>query len=131
MKIDKTVIKETKYISSFVIILSVLMQAVFLIIGKWHYTVLLGNIWGAAVAIGNFFVMGLFIQKAVTQEKDDAKKTVKGSMSMRFTALVLLTAVGVAVFNKNYSWVAVVFPLVFPNAAIYLRPLIDKKEQKK
>ena len=62
MKIDKTVIKETKYIASFVIIFSVLMQAVFLIIGKWDYTVLIGNLWGIIIAVGNFFVMGLFVQ---------------------------------------------------------------------
>ncbi|MBQ8267696.1 MAG: hypothetical protein IJZ21_04850 [Clostridia bacterium] len=128
VKIDKTVIKETKYIASFVIIFSVLMQAVFLIIGKWHFTVLLGNLWGAAVAVGNFFMMGLYVQKAVSQEADDAKKTIKASQSMRFAALVLLTGIGVAVFYNNYSWISVVVPLVFPSIAIYLRPLIDKNK---
>ncbi|MBQ8740067.1 MAG: hypothetical protein IJY79_00775 [Clostridia bacterium] len=126
MKIDKTVIKETKYIASFVIVFSVLMQAVFLIIGKWHYTVLLGNLWGAAVAVGNFFVMGLYVQKAVSQEEDDAKKTIKASQSMRFAALVLLTGIGVVI--PFFNWITVVVPLVFPSIAIYLRPLIDKNK---
>lgn len=53
-KVDKTVLRETGYIALFVILLSVLMQAVFLIIGKWDYTVLLGNLLSAA-AVGNFF----------------------------------------------------------------------------
>lgn len=128
VKIDKTVIKETKYIAAFVIILSVLMQAVFLIIGKWNYTVLLGNLWGAAVAVGNFFVMGLYVQKAVSQEEKDAKQTIKASQSIRFAALVLLTGVGVAIFYDNYAWISVVLPLVFPSIAIYLRPLIDKNK---
>ena len=61
MKVDKTVAKETEYIAFFSVVLSVLMQAVFLIIGKWNYTVLLGNIWGIIIAVGNFFVMGLFV----------------------------------------------------------------------
>lgn len=126
MKIDKTVLKETKYIAAFVIIFSVLMQAVFLIIGKWHYTVLLGNLWGAAVAVGNFFVMGLYVQKAVSQEEDDAKKTIKASQSMRFAALVLLTGIGVVI--PFFNWITVVVPLVFPSIAIYLRPLIDKNK---
>lgn len=126
VKIDKTVIKETKYIASFVIVFSVLMQAVFLIIGKWHYTVLLGNLWGAAVAVGNFFVMGLYVQKAVSQEEDDAKKTIKASQSMRFAALVLLTGIGVVI--PFFNWITVVVPLVFPSIAIYLRPLIDKNK---
>lgn len=128
MKIDKTVLKETKYIATFVIILSVLMQAVFLIIGKWNYTVLLGNLWGACIAVGNFFVMGLYVQKAVSQEEKDAKQTIKASQSIRFAALVLLTGIGVAIFYNNYAWISVVLPLVFPSIAIYLRPLIDKNK---
>lgn len=124
MKIDKTVIKETKYITFFVVILSVLMQAVFLIIGKWDYTVLLGNIYGAAIAVFNFFAMGLFIQKAVNQDEKEAKQTVKSSQSLRFAALVLLVGVGVVI--PIFNWITVVIPLVFPSIGIYLRPLIDK-----
>lgn len=128
MKIDKTVIKETKYIAMFVAIFSVLMQAIFLIIGKWHWSLLLGNLWGAAVAVGNFFVMGLYIQKAVDQEEKEAKQTMKASQSMRFAAIVLLTGIGVAVFYNHYGWISVVVPLVFPSFAAFLRPIIDKNK---
>lgn len=126
MKIDKVVLKETKYIATFAAIFSVLMQAVFLIIGKWDYTVLLGNLWGAAVAVGNFFVMGLYVQKAVSQEEKEAKQTIKASQSMRFAAMVLLTGIGVV--TPFFNWIAVVVPLVFPSVAIYLRPIIDKNK---
>lgn len=126
VKIDKVVIKETKYIATFVVILSILMQAVFLIIGKWHYSVLLGNLWGAAIAVLNFFVMGLYVQKAVSQEEKEAKQTIKASQSMRFAALVLLTGIGVVIPFLN--WITVVLPLIFPSIAIYLRPLIDKNK---
>lgn len=128
MKIDKTVIKETKYIAMFVAIFSVLMQAIFLIIGKWHWSLLLGNLWGAAVAIGNFFAMCLYIQKAVDQEEKEAKQTMKASQSMRFAAIVLLTGIGVAVFYNHYGWISVVVPLVFPSFAAFLRPIIDKNK---
>lgn len=128
MKIDKTVIKETKYIAMFVAIFSVLMQAIFLIIGKWHWSLLLGNLWGAAVAVGNFFVMGLYVQKAVSQEEKEAKQTMKASQSMRFAAIVLLTGIGVAVFYNHYGWISVVVPLVFPSFAAFLRPIIDKNK---
>ena len=40
-KVDPVVMKETRYIAITVLILSALMQAVFLIIGQWNYTVLL------------------------------------------------------------------------------------------
>lgn len=124
MNVDKTVIKETKYIAVFAIIFSVLMQAIFLIIGKWDVTVLLGNIWGTIIAVSNFFVMGLFVQKAVTQSPEDARKTVRASQSLRFAAVFLLAVIGVIipVFNS----VAVVIPLIFPRIAIALRPLADK-----
>lgn len=49
MKIDATVRRETIYIAVWVGILSLLMEAVFLIIGKWDYTVLLGNLLSGAV----------------------------------------------------------------------------------
>lgn len=126
MKIDKTVIKETKYIAAFVVIFSALMQAVFLIINKWDYTVLLGNFWGAAVTVGNFFVMGLYVQKAVSQEEKEARQTIKASHSLRFAALVLLTGAGVVI--PFFNWITVVAPLIFPHIAIFLRPLIDKNK---
>lgn len=124
MKIDKTVIKETKYISFFVIILSVLMQSVFLIVSKWNYTVLLGNIYGGVIAVLNFLIMGIYIQKAVNQDEKEAKQTVKFSQSLRFAAIVLFVCIGVVI--PLFNWITVVLPLVFPSVAIYLRPLIDK-----
>lgn len=127
MKIDKTVIKETKYILFFVIILSVLMQAVFLIISKWNYTVLLGNIYGGVIAVLNFLIMGIYIQKAVNQDEKEAKQTVKFSQSLRFAAIVLFICIGVVI--PFFNWITVVLPLVFPSVAIYLRPLIDKNVQ--
>ena len=128
VKIDKTVIKETKYIAAFSVIFSCLMQAVFLIIGKWDYTVLLGNLWGIIISVGNFFVMGLFVQKAVTQSEDEARKTVKNSQSLRFMALLVLTIVGVCI-PKAFHFVAVLVPLLFPQLAIFIRPLIDKNKK--
>ena len=47
-RIDQTVLTETGYIAVWEVIFSVLMQAVFLIAGIWDYTVLLGNLLGAA-----------------------------------------------------------------------------------
>ena len=124
MKIDKTVIKETRFITIFVVIFSALMQAVFLCAGRWNYTVLLGNIWGDLVAVGNFFVMGLFVQKAVMQNKDDARQVVKASQSLRFIGIFILTVGGVLIPFLNS--VAVIIPLIFPRIAIMLRPFIKK-----
>ena len=125
MKIDKTVLKETKYIASFVLILSALMQAVFLVIGKWNYTVLLGNLWGSAAAVANFLGMGLGVQKAVTQEEKEARQTLKASQTLRFFALFIFGIIGVLVPFLNS--VSALLPLLFPRIAIAIRPFIDKK----
>ena len=59
VKVDKTVIKETKFIAIIVLLLSAIMQAVFLIIRRWDLSVLFGNLISALVMIGNFFFMGI------------------------------------------------------------------------
>ena len=128
VKIDKVVIKETKYIATFGVILSVLMQAVFLIIGKWHYSVLLGNLWGAAISVLNFFVMGLYVQKAVSQEEKEARQTVRASQSLRMFGIFVLAIVGLIIFKQTLARVAIVVPLIFPRIAIMIRPLINKNK---
>ena len=46
MKIDSTVKKETVFIATSVVIMSMLMEAVFLVLRKWELSVLLGNLLG-------------------------------------------------------------------------------------
>ena len=124
-KIDATVKKETTYIFAITVILSALMQSVFLIIGKWDYTVLLGNLLGIIAAVGNFFVMGINIQSALGREEKEAKNLIKLSQALRMLALFVIAMIGylVPVFNI----VAVIIPYLFPRVAISLRPLFIKE----
>ena len=126
-KVDKTVLRETGYIALFVILLSVLMQAVFLIIGKWDYTALLGNLLSAAAAVGNFFLMGLTVQFAVDKEESERKRFVKLSHSLRTLLLFAAAALGVAL--SCFNTVTSLSPLFFPRIAIALRPLFNRGEQ--
>ena len=123
-KIDPTIKKETLYITAFVIIFSVLMQSVFLIIGKWDVEVLFGNILGAVAAVGNFFLMGLTVQASLEKEEKEAKNIIKLSQSARLFLLfgVALAGYLIPVFNI----IAVVIPFLFPRIAVMLRPLADK-----
>ncbi len=125
-KIDPIVLKETKYIALWVIIFSALMQAVFLILGRWNPSVLWGNLWGGGAAIGNFFVMAVYVVKAMEKEEKESRQTLKLSSSMRFLALFLIVLAGVLlnVFNTY----ATLIPLLFPRIAIALRPLVLKKQ---
>jgi hypothetical protein len=125
-KIDATVIKETGYIAFWVLVLSALTQSVFLVIGKWDYTVLLGNIWSGAVAILNFFLMGITVQRALEKNEEDAKKSIKVSQLYRFLFLVVTVIIGVVL--PCFSTWTVIIPMFFPRIAILFRPLFDKRK---
>lgn len=125
-KIDATVLRETLYISAWVLILSVLTQAIFLIIGQWDYKVLLGNLLSGSVAILNFFLMGLTVQSAVTKEEKEARSAIKLSQLYRFLFLVIVVIIGiVAPCFSNWT---VIIPIFFPRVALLFRPLFDKKK---
>ncbi len=127
-KIDPTVKKETLYILIFSVIFSVLMQSVYLCIGKWDITVLYGNLLGVFGAVGNFFLMGLTVQKALGKEQKEIKNMMKLSQMLRMLILFAVALVGylVPVFNL----VAVVIPFIFPRVAVTLRALLIKDQSK-
>lgn len=124
-KIDSTILKETLYIFAVTLIFSALMQSVFLVIGKWNYTILLGNLLGLCGGVGNFFLMGLTVQSALNKSEDDAKKLMKVSQSLRMLMLFVVAIVGH--LAPCFSLIAVVIPLIFPRIAIALRPVFMKK----
>lgn len=128
MKIDATVAKETKYIAFWIFVFSLMMQAVFLIIGKWNYTVLLGNILSGTASVLNFLLMGITIQKSLEKEEKEAKTAIKMSQLYR-TLLMLIVAIVGAVVPCFNLW-AVIIPLLFPRLAIAIRPLIDKRKKR-
>ena len=125
-KIDPTVLKETTYIGGFTFILSLLMQSVFLIIGEWEYTVLLGNVLGAVASVGNFFLLGLTVQSAVLREEKDAKSLMKLSQTLRIFLLFIVAVIGYAV--PFFNTIAVVVPYLFPRIAIAIRPVFMKHD---
>lgn len=124
-KIDPTVKKETLYIGSVTLILSIFMQGVFLVLRSWDYTVLLGNILGGGIAVLNFLLMGISVQKAVTENEKDAAGTMKLSQSLRMLMLFAVAALGalMSVFNTA----ATLIPLFFPRTAIFIRSFLMKK----
>lgn len=102
------------------------MQAVFLIIGQWNYTVLLGNLYGAALAVGNFFLMGLTVQKCLTLEPDEAKKKMKLSQQGRLLMLLVLCMIGAAL--PCFHTVALLIPQFFPRIGVTVRGLTLKDQ---
>ncbi len=124
-KIDATVLRETAYIAVWVIILSAVMEAVFLVGGWWDYTVLFGNLLGGICAVLNFFLMGLTVQKALTKEEKEAKDIVKLSQTLRM--FMQLAFIVLAFVFDVFNVIAALLPLLFPRIAIMFRPMFDKR----
>ena len=124
-KIDKTVKKETLFVIEVSLILSVLMQAVFLIIQKWDYTVLTGNLLGFFGACGNFFLMCLSIQSLVNKDEKDAKKRMQLSQAGRMLLLFGIVVLGVVL--DCFNTIALVIPILFPRIAVAIRQTMINK----
>ena len=128
MKVSSAVWKETVHVAAGVLIGDLIMLAVFFALKKLDYTVLLGALLGSVAAIGNFFVMGLSIQKAM-DDPDNAKKLVQRSYTLRMIAMAAIMIVGFVLpwFHK----VAVVIPILLPGITIQAMRLLGlyKPEQ--
>lgn len=124
IKVDNTVKRESIYIVLWVISLSIIMELICVIAGIWSNKILFGNILGALAASLNFFLMGLTVQKAVTEDEEKAKKRVRFSMAARNFMLIAfaVAAAAIPVFNI----IAYLIPLFFPRIAIALRPMFGK-----
>ena len=123
--LDPQVVKSTRYIALIVLLGSLLMQAVFLLIGQWDYTVLLGNLLGAATAILNFFIMAQTVAKALASgDKDGASKRTQFSRSMRMLMMAVVCVVGH--LAPCFNLYAVAIPLVFPSIGALLSQVLMK-----
>lgn len=126
IKVEATIKNETKGIAIIVLILSALLEAVYLIIGEWNYTVLLGNLLGAAAGILNFFLMGLGLQSALKKDVKDAKTTAKFSHTYRY---LMLAAVMIgSIFIPFLDAVATIVSVFFSSIAVYIRVFVMKKK---
>ena len=123
---DPAVNKETGYITVWVLLLSLLMEAVFLIIRQWDLSVLFGNLGGAVLAVGNFFLLAYTVSRAVDKGKpEEAAQRVKATATLRLIGVGALSALLIGVFKTNVF--ATLIPLLFPRVAIAFRPILDRK----
>jgi len=123
MKPQKAVLKETKNIAVGTFFLVAVMVGVFAAIGRFDLTVLLGGLYTGAVSVGNFFILGLTVQNAVSgiqsEDPDQVKRSrakVQLSYSVRMLAVFGLMVFGLIVLKLNP--VATLLPLLFPRVTI-------------
>lgn len=129
MKTDNAIKNETLYLAVGMLILSALMEAVFLIVGKWSIFVLIGNVIGAGVYVLNFYLMALTIQRALSEEAEDAKKRMKFSQQLRTFMMfaIIAAAASMTAFDivpeecvTGYV-IALLLPLLFNRILIAIR----------
>ncbi len=130
--IQPAVKKETKNVAIYTLTGVLLMWIVYFILHMFipekvvfDYTVILGGIGGGLIAVLNFFLLGLTVQKvASTEDEEVARKFMKSSYSQR----MLLQAVWViaAIAAPCFQYVAGMIPLLFPGAGIKIVGIIKK-----
>jgi len=129
MKLDPTVKKETLYILLGETIMTILLLAVYLILDRLTVHVLLGALAGGILAVLNFFVMGLTIQKALSMPDEDHAKLMRASQSLRLMLIALTVILCLAVAKLDV--IATLAPLLFPRIVIFVRGIMMAKDNNK
>ena len=128
-KIDKTVLRETVFVVIGTIILSCLLNAVYLIIKLWDTKVLFGNILGASVAVLNFFLMALTVQYAVGKDEKAIRMRVQFSLLFRML-FIFGIALMVHLLPKHFDLIPYLISLLFPRITILFRGFIKLPNDK-
>ena len=132
--VQPAVRKETKKVAIGTLVCVVLMWAVF---GIGHlvnpsqipfdYTVILAGAIGGIIAVLNFFLMGLTVQKVVAMEDDkQAAMKMKASYTQRMMVQIIWGILAIAV--PCFQFAAGLLPLLFPNIVIKAVGILGKKQ---
>ena len=117
MKIQKAIRDETLHIATGVLLLSLLTQAVFFLIGKWDSAVLWGNVLGGVYAVLNFFILGLTVQKVANDgDEKRGKSWMQFSYSTRMFGMVVVVFLGFTL--PIFNWLVVLLSQFFPRITI-------------
>ena len=92
----------------------------------FDYTVILGGIGGGMIAVLNFFLMGLAVQKAASAtDEGTARMKLKASYSQRFMMMILWVIA--AIVAPCFQFVAGIAPLLFPGTGIKIVGIFHNK----
>lgn len=117
--LDPAVKRDVLFIAKVVAVLTVLMEAVFLIIGQWDITVLFGGMLGAGAGLVNFVLMARGVQKAVERDTKEASGMMKTSQSLRMVMLLVIGVIA-ALLPNVFDLVSFLLPLLFPSVGARL-----------
>ena len=123
---SKTLLVEIRNIAIGVIILGAVQVLVTLPIKFFGLSAIFGTLLGCAVAILNFALMGIILERCVSKQKGAS-----GLMGVGYIGRLALIALAVIWATKvDYlNYVCVIIPLIFPQISIFILNLTRKKER--
>ena len=152
MQIQPAVLKETRRIALGTGILSLIMIAVFLVIRQFDYTVILGALLGNLMAVGNFFLLALSVQKAAEQmngvklpplpetpegeeapetsvspEAKQASKKMQLSYTLRLLGIAMIAVIAIKL--PCFHSLAALIPLLFPRLVIFIMNFVQNNKR--
>ena len=110
-----------------VLIMYVIFFILHMVLPNWapfDYKVILGGIGGFIVAVGNFFWMGMTVQKVTSIEDDKQARQTMG-VSLRYRTLMQILWVIIAIVAPVFNLVTGIVPLFIPSLFIKLRGIIS------
>lgn len=116
VKSESIVLKETKNIAFGVAILSAVMLIAFFFLKRLSLSVIISVFIGSFLAVMNFLLLGISLNKAVSKNSNNAKQYVQVFYSYRMIGLFVILAI--CLYSKLFNPAAILLPLIFPRIVI-------------
>ena len=132
MESKNTTFRDTLMVAAGQFLCTLIMAAVFALLGKFDLSVLWGGLAGACVATANFFLMSHFANlaadKAEAQDIVGGQKLIQLSYMGRMAGMFLVLAL--CAKSGRFHVLTLVLPLAFTRPILTLAELFKKKGEK-
>lgn len=122
-----TLLREIRNIAVITAILGIVQILITIPVGYFGYPAVLGTLVGCALAVLNFSLMGIVLERCMS-----ANGAAGGLMGVGYILrLAIIAAVVVWAMKVHYlNYVCVIIPLIFPQVSIFIINAVSKKERK-
>lgn len=104
-------------VTKFNAVLTAVENVVFLLLGKWDFTVLIGSLWGLLMTSLYFYLICVSVPRALNNEDPNvARKHIQATYIERMLVVILGVVIAFKV-SFIHSWAAVI-PLLFTRISI-------------
>ena len=128
MKLNQAIIKELRYVAAALGVCTALICAVFAVLHKFSYTVVLGAVWGSVFAFLNVWLLARRVQR-VSDCPEEEKKIAQNQLRTSYFSRMMLTAfaIVVGIIAPCFHYIAVLLPFLVPQFVMMLRRAVTRK----